>query len=798
MPFSNVSITTDTGLAFVPFDFIQIAHDANNIIFAQVVSYNPSNGALVATPYNYLGSGTFTSWTVSLAGYFGSSGTSGTSGVAGANGSSGTSGAKGSAGTSGTSGVIGSSGTSGISATKGSSGSSGTSGTRGSSGTAGVSASSGTAGVGTSGSSGTSGGSGSSGTSGGSGSSGTSGARGSSGTSGTSGTSGASTSSGTSGLSASSGTAGTSGSSGTAGITGTSGVSGAIGSSGTSGVLGSSGSSGTSGGSSGTSGTSGLSRDSGSSGTSGVDGSAGTAGQSGTSGTGAAGIIILGGGTLSSYRCGVSNLADGVYSAALSGSKNVVCATNNDSSVIGGGLCNKININSNNSVIGGGCCNTIATNSGSNYSFIGGGLNNYLKCSTVNSGIGGGMFNTLCGFYSFIGGGHCNQIDSSSTGSITIGGGIGINTCGGTFDFTTLLFTAAPTTIASGYLTTIVGGFQNLINVSSQWASIGGGYCNEICCGFISFIGGGNINKILGVGTACVNTIGGGCCNLISSSKVCNSKLNTIVGGGLNTISSCYGFIGGGASNCIVGCDSTTISTNAYSTIIGGKQNLICTSSAYTASSAYISQGHFIGGGYKNEINTTMCGASTIYNSIVGGKCNCIWSGYSSKSVQYSSIWGAYNIIYAGTGCGCNTHIWGYGITSTSCTTNDYLYVNKITALGGGISDCRVKESIKEDIYGLDEVAKLRPVSFCFAKNIKEKKYGFIAQEVQEIMPSIIYCNDIHRVYEGKEIVNISGKGDALLQIDAGAIHVSYVNAIKQLNSCFDFIRNEINILDAI
>jgi hypothetical protein len=121
----------------------------------------------------------------------GTSGTSGTSGVAGSSGTSGTSGVSGtngSSGTSGTSGVSGSSGTSGTSGANGSSGTSGTSGGNGSSGTSGTSGTIGPSGLpGSSGTSGTSGVNGSSGTSGTSGSDGSSGTSGSSGTAGTSG-----------------------------------------------------------------------------------------------------------------------------------------------------------------------------------------------------------------------------------------------------------------------------------------------------------------------------------------------------------------------------------------------------------------------------------------------------------------------------------------------------------------------------------------------------------------------------------------------------------------------------------
>jgi hypothetical protein len=116
---------------------------------------------------------------------------------------------------------------------------------------------------------------------------------------------------------------------------------------------------------------------------------------------------------------------------------------------------------------------------------------------------------------------------------------------------------------------------------------------------------------------------------------------------------------------------------------------------------------------------------------------------------------------------------------------------------GGGISDFRIKENIQEDVYGLDEVANLRPVSFYFTKNPDEKKYGFLAQEVQQTMPCAIYCNEIHRVCEGEEVLcGDSSGGEVLLQIDEEAINVSYIKAIKELKTCFDYIKFEIEKLE--
>lgn len=230
MPYSNMTFTVSTGLAFVVNDFVQVSHDADNYIVGRVVSYNSGTGALVITPLDFKGSGTYNTWTVSLTGYNGTAGTAGTSSVSD---SSGTAGTSGTAATAGTAGESDSSGTSGTTGTSGSSATSGQSQPTGTSGTSGTSAASGTsATAGTSASSGTSTNSGTSGTAATSGSSGTSGSFG------VSGTSGSSASSGTSGTSGSSGSSGVNGATGPQGPTGPPGPPGATGTSGSSGVNG--------------------------------------------------------------------------------------------------------------------------------------------------------------------------------------------------------------------------------------------------------------------------------------------------------------------------------------------------------------------------------------------------------------------------------------------------------------------------------------------------------------------------------------------------------------------------------
>jgi hypothetical protein len=147
------TLTVGTGLAYTTAQSVLISYDGSNYQNSPVTSYNSGTGVLVVgAPTSTVGSGTYTSWNVNLAGATGGNGSSGTSGTTGTSGTNGTS------GTTGTSGTSGTSASSGTSGTAGTSGSSGTSGTTGTSGSSGTSASSGTSGnTGTSGSSGTSG-----------------------------------------------------------------------------------------------------------------------------------------------------------------------------------------------------------------------------------------------------------------------------------------------------------------------------------------------------------------------------------------------------------------------------------------------------------------------------------------------------------------------------------------------------------------------------------------------------------------------------------------------------------------
>ena len=235
-------------------------------------------------------------------------------------------------------------------------------------------------------------------------------------------------------------------------------------------------------------------------------------------------------------------------------------------STIGGGANNNMQFQSTYGMISGGSLNAIF---GGNHNNIGGGLSNAIRnaSGTISfSSIGGGTWNIMSGNanYSAIGGGSNNVVEESAHGS-TIGGG------------------ALNAAAHDAWYTTIAGGYSNRTTVENPgapvYASIGGGYRNNVSGG-VSTIAGGMGNDIGGVGTS-GGSIGGGIGNNIGI----ESDVNTIGGGRTNIIRdqtiSCA--ISGGQGN-VIGSVSTAASIGggmnnaisplaAYATIPGGRNN---------------------------------------------------------------------------------------------------------------------------------------------------------------------------------------------------------------------------------
>ena len=100
-------------------------------------------------------------------------------------------------------------------------------------------------------------------------------------------------------------------------------------------------------------------------------------------------------------------------------------------------------------------------------------------------------------------------------------------------------------------------------------------------------------------------------------------------------------------------------------------------------------------------------------------------------------------------------------------------------------SDKRLKKNIKTIEYGLEDVLQLRGVEFDW-KEKRDGKHdiGFIAQEVQEIIPEVI-----------NEIPNKDNDEDKYLGVDYSKIVPLLVESIKEQQIQIDSLKNEIELL---
>jgi len=145
------------------------------------------------------------------------------------------------------------------------------------------------------------------------------------------------------------------------------------------------------------------------------------------------------------------------------------------------------------------------------------------------------------------------------------------------------------------------------------------------------------------------------------------------------------------------------------------------------------------------------------------------------------------------------------GTADANITFTDSMTINtsgsvKVFNLGTGLvysnggaltstnpSDERLKDDITNIEYGLTEILQLRPVSYILKNDTinQGKQFGFIAQEVQEIMPELV-----------KEFETKDGEEDVIrLGLDKEGIYAALINAIKEQNEVLEKLKAEIDLL---
>jgi hypothetical protein len=95
-------------------------------------------------------------------------------------------------------------------------------------------------------------------------------------------------------------------------------------------------------------------------------------------------------------------------------------------------------------------------------------------------------------------------------------------------------------------------------------------------------------------------------------------------------------------------------------------------------------------------------------------------------------------------------------------------------------SDSTLKNTITTYTYGLNEILQLKPKTFYYNSDKKKEslKYGFIAQDVQKIMPDVV------RVLNPKDSVHLQKLG-----LETDGIYVALINAIKEQQAIIEDLK---------
>ena len=176
-----------------------------------------------------------------------------------------------------------------------------------------------------------------------------------------------------------------------------------------------------------------------------------------------------------------------------------------------------------------------------------------------------------------------------------------------------------------------------------------------------------------------------------------------------------------------------------------------------------------IGGTTRMKLSSSSNGTVTMGTSTGAANSINFAQNYSNGQPGWDVYGSTSNLIFEFNG---NTKALYVGNLGTGI-----LYSNAGILTSTNPSDSRLKENIEVLKYGLKDILKLRPVTYNWKKDEANQgiQFGFIAQEVQEIMPEAI-----------KEF----GTDIKYLGLEKDAIYAALINAIKELNDKIDNLKN--------
>jgi hypothetical protein len=138
------------------------------------------------------------------------------------------------------------------------------------------------------------------------------------------------------------------------------------------------------------------------------------------------------------------------------------------------------------------------------------------------------------------------------------------------------------------------------------------------------------------------------------------------------------------------------------------------------------------------------------------------------------------------------------GFGNNSALGTGVLYTNGGLLTNTNPSDARLKTDIQDITLGLDFISQLKPVSYKWLNNRanQDTQYGFIAQDVQEIEPSLV------REFEAAVDIDSENSDDhktvTRLGLEEKGIYTAMVKAIQELKIIIDTQNARIEALEGV
>jgi hypothetical protein len=516
----------------------------------------------------------------------------------------------------------------------------------------------------------------------------------------------------------------------------------------------------------------------------------------------------VGGGGDNTASSGAATIGGGIDNTA-----------NGEGATVGGGWNNAAS--GEGATVGGGLDNTV----GGGYATVGGG---YANTASGNfAAVPGGAYNVAQGDFSFAAGrcakalhagtfvwGDGNPADISSTAAnqflIRAGGGMGINLTDPTTDLDVngQIRIRGGSPAAGKVLTSGADGTATWETPSAapdnDWTLIGSALYTAGDWGIAragNTLYGTHDSTHVNLGVACTTgtagqnykyaTVGGGRSNTASiyfatvgggEDNTAGHYWATVGGGDGNTASGGFAVVGGGSYNTASGEEGTTVGGGIQNT--AGSDYAVVGGGALNTASGYVAT---IPGGYSNL-------AQGDYSLAAGLRAKALHNGTfvwgDATEADFSSTAANQFLIRAGGGVGVGTDTAYTQLTVKGHITpgdsaawdlgNSRWWWRDVYSTGGIVSpsDRRLKTDVEDLGYGLEEILKLRPVSFSWKNRKDDGRYvGFIAQEVQPVI---------------SEVVNVGDDPDQTLGLRYEKLVPVLVNAVKEQQKTIDDLRAEL------